>query len=168
MFEDFRLEATHIPDDEWIKWNVKLYHKDRLVLETEYSQGIGHIPNYNAGPEQSGWKKQYAKTCCQTGKYQTGPLPRFSNGRVDWWKLSNGIIYHPKKPLPPPKLKDVMYCLVMDSDALEYTFSDWCHEFGYDDDSMKAKKIYDTCIEQAIKLKQYVNLEKAREYYEDY
>ena len=46
----------------------------------------------------------------------------------------------------PPKLSDVLYSLIMDSESLEYSFSDWCDMLGYNTDSIKDKKIYNACI----------------------
>lgn len=56
------------------------------------------------------------------------------------------------KPVPP-KVPDVLYCLLMDSSALDLTFEEWCSEMGYDTDSRKAEKIYNLCVENAIKVK---------------
>lgn len=52
-----------------------------------------------------------------------------------------------------PKLSDVLYCLFMDSEARNTCFEDWCSDFGYSDDSIKARDIYNACIQNAIKLK---------------
>lgn len=47
-------------------------------------------------------------------------------------------------------LKDILYCLILDATAYEnaYNFTDFCNEFGYDSDSMKAYKIYLACKKQ--------------------
>ena len=47
-------------------------------------------------------------------------------------------------------LKDILYCLILDATAYEnaYNFADFCNEFGYDSDSMKAYKIYQACKKQ--------------------
>lgn len=52
-----------------------------------------------------------------------------------------------------PELDDVTYCLVSDSEADEMDFSEWANNFGYDDDSMKAKTIYDACVDTGRKLR---------------
>lgn len=46
----------------------------------------------------------------------------------------------PKKPT----IKDVLYSLMMD-DISNMNFNDFCNEFGYDNDSIKALEIYKTC-----------------------
>lgn len=54
----------------------------------------------------------------------------------------------------PPTAEDVLEALAMDSAVLNNGgFEDWAYEFGYDTDSRQAKRIYDTCIEQALALK---------------
>lgn len=67
------------------------------------------------------------------------------------WKAINPI---------PPEVADVVYSLAIDADALEYVFSDWCSNLGYDEDSIKAKKIYDACIEIGIRFKQFLRSEE--------
>jgi hypothetical protein len=37
--------------------------------------------------------------------------------------------------------------------ALENDFKSWCGDLGYDDDSIKVRKIYDACQECGFKLK---------------
>lgn len=44
-----------------------------------------------------------------------------------------------------PKLSDVLYSLIMDSQAVEMSFSEWCSMLDYDENSMKDFKIYSQC-----------------------
>ena len=44
-----------------------------------------------------------------------------------------------------PQAADVLYCLLLDMQAHESSLDDWCNDFGYDSDSIKAKTIYDAC-----------------------
>ena len=44
-----------------------------------------------------------------------------------------------------------------DFDINQYDFNEFCDMFGYDNDSIKAKKSYDLCVEQAIKLNRIFN-----------
>ncbi len=57
-----------------------------------------------------------------------------------------------------PKTVDVLGCLVMDAAAgnSEYTFEEFCSNFGYDTDSRKAEKIYKACARMNKKLKQFL------------
>ena len=59
-----------------------------------------------------------------------------------------------------PKIKDVIHSLYMDSMAADENFHDWCSNFGYDDDSIKALNTYKECLNQAVKLRQ-LGLERA-------
>jgi hypothetical protein len=72
------------------------------------------------------------------------------------------------KPVTP-KLDDILYCLVMDSSALDMPFNDWCSEFGYNTDSIKANDIYRVCQENGFIMKKiYPSIEEAREKFQDY
>jgi len=68
------------------------------------------------------------------------------------------------KNVEPPKLDDVLYCLVSDAEAENMGFADWCDNFGYDTDSRSALATYLECQETASKLrKARVNIEAERE-----
>jgi hypothetical protein len=60
----------------------------------------------------------------------------------------------------------------MDSDVLDFTcFEDWASEFGYDTDSRKAAKVYQACLQTALKFRQFFNeaeLTELRELFSDY
>ena len=71
----------------------------------------------------------------------------------------------------PPSAASVLYGLILDSDVLEYDFTDWCDILGYDDDSINAKTTYWMCIENAHKLRKVLsrsNMEKIKELLENY
>lgn len=51
-----------------------------------------------------------------------------------------------------PDYDSVLYSLVTDAEALKMSFENWANEFGYNDDSIKAKKIWRACCENARKL----------------
>lgn len=46
-----------------------------------------------------------------------------------------------------PELKDIMYGLLMDIQGTGEDFEDWCANYGYDEDSRKALRIYEACKE---------------------
>jgi len=60
-----------------------------------------------------------------------------------------------------PKIDDVLDCCAMDSAGIENarSFEDWANEYGYDPDSRKAEKTYNTCEKQANKLKNLLDYE---------
>lgn len=51
-----------------------------------------------------------------------------------------------------PTSASVLYCLVLDAGAARETFADWCSNYGYDADSIKALKTYDACCDVAKQL----------------
>lgn len=50
-----------------------------------------------------------------------------------------------------PSIDDVLYSLCIDSDAANYNLHDWCDNFGYNADSIKANKVYTDCLNNAEK-----------------
>ena len=52
-----------------------------------------------------------------------------------------------------PTISDVLYSLVSDSEASEMSFSEWCGELGYNDDSRKAERTYQACVRVGARLK---------------
>jgi len=51
-----------------------------------------------------------------------------------------------------PTVEDVLNCLISDASSTDYSFEEWCREFGYDTDSRKAEQIYKICQTQSVKL----------------
>lgn len=52
-----------------------------------------------------------------------------------------------------PKVRDVLHCLFMDADAGEMSQQDFCDNFGYDFDSIKALNSYRSCSETSMQLR---------------
>lgn len=52
-----------------------------------------------------------------------------------------------------PKVEDVVFSLVLDSDACDLSFDDWCSNYGYDTDSRKALAVYLKCQELGVKIR---------------
>jgi hypothetical protein len=75
-----------------------------------------------------------------------------------------------KKPVPP-HAADVLYCLLSEAEACNMSFSDWCEEYGYSNDSLKALNTYRECEESGRKLQKLFTretLEAMREALQDY
>lgn len=62
----------------------------------------------------------------------------------------------------PPFAAAVLYCLVLDSSANDQSFDNWCEEYGYSNDSMKAFKTYQQCCETAEKMRKIFTREQAQ------
>jgi len=66
-----------------------------------------------------------------------------------------------------PNTAEVFACICSEGyDALNNTFTNWCNNFGYSDDSIKAKEIYDLCLQRGIEIRNLIG-EKAIEYLTD-
>lgn len=66
--------------------------------------------------------------------------------------FSKGIGHKGKRP----SLAEVLDCLASDASMVENSrdFTDFCNELGYDPDSRKAKRTYDTIIRQSFELRE--------------
>ena len=114
------------------------------AITTDYMQGIAHMPGYVHKIRRTVNDAQREENAAERGIV--------------------GI-----KPLPKPKLVDVLYSLVMDADVLEYgCFEDWATYYGYSEDSREAEKIYRQCLDIALELRQLIDLDEAREAFEGY
>jgi hypothetical protein len=51
-----------------------------------------------------------------------------------------------------PERADVIDCLVLDSETLDYSFGNWCDSCGYDSDSISALETYNECCKTGRKL----------------
>jgi hypothetical protein len=127
-------------ENKMFKWSVNINGEF-----FDYNTGFGHqtkkhIPN-------------------ETMKYDVSSLDKQTK-----YELLKSINYYKKVSIfdiehlrhvfvNVPKSQDVLHCLFMDSEASETTFSEWCSNFGYDNDSIKAREIYDACQKNTDKLK---------------
>lgn len=150
-------KSRNADTDRCLNWRVTL-SKNGHNLTTDYMQGIGHIPGYPSMLRMTLDVDAAVSKACETGQY----APWLGN-------KSPSRFGYLKKPLPAPTLTDVLYCLVLDAEAIEHpTFEDWAAEFDYDTDSRKAESTYRTCLETALKLRHIVDLDAAREAFQDY
>lgn len=72
--------------------------------------------------------------------------------------------------LKKPTKKDILFSMMMD-DVSNMNFNDFCNEFGYDNDSRKALKIYEGCQKETeVYYNMFDNEEREflRELLEDY
>jgi hypothetical protein len=129
-----------------INWEIVLKKGDH-TMKVDYSQGIGHIPKDRQDFGEHN-KREAEQQYSWHGKYY----------------VRNKLI-----KVKPPSLADVLYSLALDSEAIDYTFEEWCGNLGYDSDSRKAESIYKSCLKEAIELKQLVpDLNQLREMFQDY
>lgn len=68
-----------------------------------------------------------------------------------------------------PNVLDVLHCLVMDAQAADCAdFDEFCADYGYDNDSRRAEKIFNTCRDTYHQLKRMFDLEELYELFQDY
>lgn len=133
----------------------------------DYFLGIGHLKRY----QDTGQTYFKPKKIPGTDHVHLGPQPKSSgNGRPPLTLINKEIAlhFHPRRCtiyeweqlensgcyVEPPKLEHVLNSLFLDSSAHDETFENWCSEFGYDSDSIKARKIYDECNEVFFKTRE--------------
>lgn len=81
------------------------------------------------------WKKT-------ANKWQV-KLAYFDKEYVTDFYMGSGLVDKSNKPKKPTK-KDILYSMILD-DVSNTNFSDFCDNFGYNKDSIKALKIYEGC-----------------------
>lgn len=70
-----------------------------------------------------------------------------------------------------PHAADVLACCILDMSAESETFANWCDNFGYDSDSIKARETYDACQRIADKMRRVFTgqqIEQLREALQEY
>jgi hypothetical protein len=89
------------------------------------------------------------------------------------YKSSVNLKYYLAKYAKPvtPEVCGIIYSLILDSEALHTSFADWCDNFGYDSDSIKAFNTYQACTDNAKKMRKVIDnptLELLRDALQDY
>lgn len=108
-------------------------------VDFEYFTGLGH----RAKPdERDKLKARYAVP---------GVTPNDISRRTIYGKRYLAELESLRKP-QAPHATDVLYSLILDSSAVGQSFSSWCSDLGYDDDSVKAFNVYAACQKNADKL----------------
>ena len=100
-----------------------------------------------------------SKSGCHSFDYFTGLGLRH---KPDSWGKRK-----PKKP----KVADVLHSLILDASAADENFLDWCENYGFSDDSIKAMNTYKACLETAVVLRKHFppdTLRTVRELLQDY
>jgi hypothetical protein len=147
-----------------INWSVSIspnHGKNSIQrgITTDYMQGIGHIPKYQKivgyNTRRTLAVERFEKLASEQGRYAHS---------LDYVLMT--------EKLPAPLLRDVLYSLVMDSSVMDHDgFESWAQEFGYETDSRKAEKVYNDCLQTALKLRALIGdaaMSKLREMFQDY
>ncbi len=148
-----------------LNWRVTLKKDGRDIITTDYSAGIGHCPSYkNHNSRIHGCKNSLLHDRFITHEVEKGTeaqdMPTFG-----------AVLGRKNKPILPDAA-NVVYSLLMDSDAIEHaTFEDWADSTGYDSDSRQAEAIYRACLETGLRLRSGLGdtvLSLLRELFQDY
>lgn len=124
------------------RWRVKLGG-----YETDYHTGFGHR---KAGKGLNGLRRK-------------NPYPPSTVGWRNWQERY-------VKPRVPP-VAGVLYSVILDADAANSNFNDWCSDSGYSKDSIAALNIYKVCCDTAEALRKVFKpeaLARLREILQDY
>jgi len=144
------IEAVFVPaakgtpsKDLRLNWRIAVDVKGRRILETDYTQGVGHCPAYKVDAKTLGGRNcvmrwDAIERECITGK------SCYTQGSTAWTP----------KPIPAPTAAEIMYCLISEASAIDHpTYESWASEFGYDEDSRKGEAIYRACLAIGLKLR---------------
>jgi hypothetical protein len=137
-----------------INWKCTISVKGGEVWTGDYSQGAGYLPEFIRH------KSSRANYNAELFACESGKAVRFG-----------ATIFDKGQPLKPPSMRDVLYSLLMDSEAYSMDFEEWADTFGYDRDSRKAEATYNACaaIGRALAAKlSPAELDRLREVFQDY
>lgn len=156
-FKFIPFSQSRMKNEKYRSFNyiVTVWKNDKEVLTTEYTMGYGHSPSYTKRTND-----KYIDKLIENMETETGRQCKKS--------FHNSVtpISHTKHITPKPL--DVWYSLLDDYNVLNYTFDDFCSEFGYSTDSIKAKETYDSCVKIAIQLKSFFGDSFLQEQYEQF
>lgn len=119
-----------------LNWKGDLLVRGNVVLkDLDFSQGIANAPSYKQGSVMTIDRDNAIRYEVENGKSYI------------WYGLDR------KKRIEFPAI-GFTACIFMDASAIDCLgFSDWASNYGYSDDSIKAKAIYDACVEYGLKLR---------------
>ncbi|MFA5049251.1 MAG: hypothetical protein WC516_09570 [Patescibacteria group bacterium] len=134
-----------------------VFKKDNYELKCEYSMGTGlfkldkskHFLNQEQIPM---YEKMMEK-----------PHANFIDKKMHL-SIVQKIV---EKTKQYPSDYEVLGSLCRDGyDAHEYSFEDWCSNYGLNSDSIKDKKVYDTCLDYYFKLERLIGRDLIYTFYE--
>jgi len=125
--------TTKMHTDGGDLWRVT-FSKGKAREPFEFTTGSGHR-----------WTPKKSVTNWYPDARRTGPL-NFKHAVKKWIQQYSRPDANAANPAA------VLHCLILDSQANETSFTNWCGEFGFDDDSISALATYNACCENAKKL----------------
>lgn len=136
-----------IPADQFSKlachYQVTLTCNGRTIFNGPYSVGIGVIENWakkNLGKIPPGYRP-YGHFNLREAL--TNPLPygkRYRDDSPYYEGLREMAAKHYR-----PGVGEILECIASDAAGADESFADWAANYGYSDDSIKAKAIWESC-----------------------
>jgi hypothetical protein len=122
--------------------------------EFEYSCGIGHrVPVIDAEIVKQEFKRVFNRN------------PQKTRSNLLLYADDLKRVSKPK----PLNIDDVLYCLLMDSQAGSQSSDDFCDNYGYDNDSISANETYRACQKNGKKVRTFIkDINQAIELFQDY
>jgi hypothetical protein len=158
VFVPWSMSRNKGEKDRSLNWLITLKRNGRDVLTTDYGAGIGRCPSYQQRFGKMTVDEQAAiKYETEHGKAYRGIGPGTSPRSGAAILLDSA---------------DVLHSLLLDASVLDAGgFENWAGDYGFDLDSRKAEKMYQACLEIALKLRAglgdegIARLNAAAEYY---
>lgn len=138
-------------DNNWphLSYQVQLLKGDKLIWSGPYKLGVGHVKIKNAtfGFSEAWTADQEAMLRTWQSKPSADFLDKELQAQVAAKLARRQKVF--------PKVDDVIASLVRDGSCHfdSQSFSDWCCDLGYSDDSISAKATYEACEEIGKTLK---------------
>ena len=161
-------------DDKWphIHYAVTLARNGKVFWSGPYRLGIGHvkIPKPPALDGGGFWMRKMNLTRDEEAMLyamNSRPHADFKDKALQASLCAKLAIVQKVSPTLP----DVLYSLLMDSSAADETFADWCDNYGYSDDSIKALETYQACVKEGQALAKAftpAELQDLRDIFQDY
>jgi len=157
-------------DEEWQHdlFNVT-FTKGNKLINTEFKTGLGHRVLKAKKGTYTSLATKYNKELLKANIEKGLTLIESDFILNDGWsksKYMGGSCF-----AVSPTAASVLYSLISDHDCAYELFEDFCDNFGYDQDSIKALEIYKACQKNAKQLNKVFSNEKLntiRELLEDY
>jgi len=122
---------------------------DKKVADALSAAMIGFSAKYQGEQTRDGWQ-------CDAWLVTFTPFDDVNQTFDYYTGLGHRSKPKTKYDLPRPRAPSaagVLYSLLLDSQAANQNFHDWCDDFGYDNGSKKATAIYEACLVNARKLR---------------
>jgi len=127
-YNSYLVGPTKRDDWECDAWQCSLNCKD-VKFTSPYYTGTGHRVDTPA-----------------TARLRAS-LKNVNRNSIAWQDMLKQM-----KPVKP-SAASVLYSLITDGEAIDQSFTDWCDNFGYDEDSRKVYKMYEECCKTGKELR---------------